>query len=95
MITPTVGRVVWFQQMTPGVFPGSEKTRAAIIAHVHNDRLVNLCVIDANGATLSRTSVQLVQEGDELPVTMHCTWMPYQLGQSAKTEALEKKLAEK
>ena len=81
--------------MTPNIFPGSDETRAAIIAHVFNDRLVNLCVIDANGATLSRTSVQLLQGDDPVPPTMHCQWMPYQVGQAAKAEDLEKKLAEK
>lgn len=82
IISPTVGRVLWFYQMTPDVFPGSNEKRAAIVADVHSDRLVNLCVIDANGNTHGRTSVPLVQADDERPVTMHCTWMPYQLGQA-------------
>lgn len=94
MIKPTVGRVVIFNQGTAGVFPGSESPRAAIIAHVQSDRLVNLAVFDANGNSLSRTSVTLVQDGDTAPAYMHCTWMPYQLGQAAKTEAAEKALAE-
>jgi hypothetical protein len=85
VIVPTVGRVVWFEQMTPDVFPGSDKTRAAIVAHVWSDRMVNLAVFDANGNIHSRTSVPLVQDGDEVPVTMHCKWMPYQLGQAKKT----------
>lgn len=92
IIKPSVGRVVWFRQMTPGVFPGSEETCAAIVAHVHHDRLVNLCVIDANGNTHSRANVTLVQPGDEAPTHQHCLWMPYQTGQAAKTEELEKKL---
>ncbi len=95
MIKPTVGRVVWFHQMTPDVFPGSHEARAAIIAHVHSDRLVNLMVIDANGNTLSRTSITLVQEGDDVPTWAHCAWMPYQKGQAAKTEAAEQALAAK
>jgi len=37
LIRPTVGRVVWFHQGTAGIFPGSEDTRAAIVAHVHGD----------------------------------------------------------
>ena len=95
MIKPTVGRVVLFNQMTPNVFPGSHETRAAIVAHVHSDRLVNLMVIDANGDTHSRTSITLVQAGDEKPTYAHCEWMPYQQGQAAKTEALEKELTKK
>lgn len=83
MIEPTVGRVVLFRQMTAGVFPGSDGDRAAIIAHVHSPRLVNLLVIDGNGDTLSRTSVTLVQPGDPVPASQHCCWLPYQLGQAA------------
>jgi hypothetical protein len=82
VIPPTVGRVVWFEQTTPDVFPGSGETRAAVIAQVHSDRLVNLMVIDANGNTLSRTAVPLVQPGDPVPTTMHCKWMPFQVGQA-------------
>lgn len=93
VIRPSVGRVVLFRQMTPGVFPGSEDVRAAIVAHVHSDRMVNLLVIDANGGTHARTSVQFVQPGDPVPTTAHCHWMEYQLGQAARTEAAEKQLA--
>jgi len=82
VISPTVGRVVWFRQMTPGVFPGSDGVCAALVAKVWHDRLVNLCVIDENGNTHSRTSVVLVQEGDEAPTHQHCAWMPYQLSKA-------------
>lgn len=90
MIVPSVGRVVWFNQMTPGVFPGSEGTCAAIVAKVWSDRMVNLCVIDANGNTLSRTSVPLVQEGDPEEKCQHCTWMPFQVGQQKAQAAASK-----
>ena len=54
MILPTVGRVVWF---TPSRLTGddgfthidSRKPLAAIVAHVFNDALVNLSVLDSNG----------------------------------------------
>lgn len=92
VIKPTVGRVVLFHQTTAGVFPGSDKARAAIVAEVHSDTLVNLTVFDANGGTLARTSVPLVQAGEEPPVTMYCCWMPYQVGQAAKAEELQKQL---
>jgi len=94
LIRPTVGRVVWFHQGTAGIFPGSEDTRAAIVAHVHGDRCVNLMAIDANGKTHDRTSVPLVQDGDPIPTSgFYCEWMPYQKGQAAKTEAAEKAAA--
>jgi hypothetical protein len=87
MITPTVGRVVWYH--APGAAQGAQP-QAAIIAFVHNDTLVNLHVIDANGIASGATSVPLVQEGDATPSAgFYCEWMPYQKGQAAKTEAAE------
>jgi hypothetical protein len=91
MIAPTVGRVVWFR---PGVYDTIATDRvqplAAIIAHVWGDRMVNLTVMDRDGFSHARTSIQLVQEGDPQPQgTSYCEWMPYQKGQAAKTEALE------
>lgn len=84
MITPTVGRVVWFHQGTSGIFPGSEGACAAIVAHVWGDRMINLCVIDANGNTHARTSVPLVHDGDEKPASgFCCEWMPYQKQKAA------------
>lgn len=88
VIPPTVGRVVWFNQGAPGMFPGSDQTRAAIVAHVHSDRMVNLSVFDANGNVHSRTSVPLLQPGDEKPASgFYAEWMPYQIGQAAKHAA--------
>lgn len=96
MIKPSVGRIVWF---TPGDWDGNVLTRhpdqplAAIVAYVHSDRMVNLTVFDANGHPHGRTSVQLVQDGDPRPDQFFCEWMPYQKGQAAKTEQLEKQVS--
>ena len=47
------------------------------IVYVHNDRLVNLVVVDHNGHVHRRCSVQLVQPGEELPDGLACaTWPP-------------------
>lgn len=87
MITPTVGRVVWYHAPSSTL---DAQPQAAIIAFVHSDRLVNLHVIDANGVASGATSVVLVQEGDTAPAAgFYCEWMPYQKGQAAKTEAVE------
>lgn len=90
MIQPTVGRVVWYWPDGPKV----DQPRAAIIASVHSDTCVNLLVIDENGGTHGATSVHLHQGGVSVPPLPYAEWMPYQKGQAAKTEALEKKLAE-
>jgi hypothetical protein len=89
-IPPTIGRVVLF---TPSRLTGDgrfahidgRKPLAAIVAHVFSDALVNLAVFDSNGQPHSRTSVPLVQAGEDKPEHGYfCEWMPYQVGQAAK-----------
>lgn len=97
MITPTNGRVVLYH---PGGFDSitqhdKAKPLAAMIAHVWNDRMVNLIVFDSNGQPHGRTSVPLMQDGDATDQPgAYCEWMPYQKGQAAKTEAAEKNALE-
>mgnify|MGYP001100203627 CR=1 FL=1 len=97
VIKPTVGRIVLFtpDKNDPLTRNGNEPL-AAIVACVHSDSCVNLGVIDAQGNNVSRTSVPLIQDGDPKPSTgYYCEWMPYQLGQAAKTESLAKQLSER
>lgn len=92
---PTVGRKVWY-------FPGpgdemmhrnlSDPLDATIIA-VHNDVIINAFIIDASGFSHVRHSVELLDPADPtIPNNGHCEWMPYQIGQAAKTEELQAKL---
>lgn len=94
MIKPTVGRVVWY---VPGNWDKEimqVQVCAAIITYVWSDTKVNLAVFDGNGVTYGRHDVLLIQEGDERPKDgRFCEWMPYQKGQAAKTEELEKQVA--
>lgn len=100
-IKPTVGRVVWFYRAnsfdtTAFAAPAEGEPLAAIVTRVWNDRGVNLAVFDANGVTHPRTSVPLVQEGDDVPEHgPYATWMPYQVSQAKKhaADASEPKLA--
>lgn len=101
MIKPTVGRVVWFTPARQGD-KRSDKSQplAAIVTYVHSDRCVNLSVFEQNGAaqTAGYITVKLLQEEhgikDEPPESGHfAEWMPYQVGQAARTEAAERKLA--
>jgi hypothetical protein len=88
MITPTVGRVVWFRERDDrGMQP-----YAAIIAYVHSDTKVNLMVIEPDGTTWGCENVELLQDNYNAADDVWCEWMPYQKGQAAKTEALEAKL---
>lgn len=97
IITPTVGRVVWFHPYKGDKIDFSTQPLAALVTYVHSDTMVNLVVFDSNGNSHSRTSVYLMQSNGLAPCEgdMYCEWMPYQKGQAAKTEALEAKASEK
>ena len=87
MIKPTVGRVVWYYKdglpLDVNIQP-----RAALIAYVWGDRMVNLGGFDQNGVPFNATSVTLLQEGDDpsFPTQPVAVWMPYQVGQAKKHE---------
>lgn len=96
MIEPTVGRIVWFTpspNLGDSGFIHHDRTQplAAIVTHVWGPRMVNLAVFDSDGNRHSRTSVTLLQDDDLKPEFGYfASWMPYQKGQAAKTEQLEK-----
>jgi hypothetical protein len=93
VIKPTIGRVVWFHPSSNSAESGFTPSPicAAIVAYVHSDSCVNLAVFDGNGVSHSKTSVTLIQDGETPPEGgYYCEWMPYQKGQAAKTEAIEK-----
>jgi hypothetical protein len=97
MITPTVGRVVWYRpsewDVGQGMATDYKQPFVALVAYVHTDHLVNLVVWDHNGTFFSRAEVRLKQGDEILPDNSgYAEWMPYQKGQAAKAEALEKKL---
>lgn len=71
MMTPTVGRVVYFNNGTSE----DPKLLASIISWVWSDTVINLMVIDPNGNPFSKTSVPLATVGDSAG---KWDWMPYQ-----------------
>jgi hypothetical protein len=93
MIRPTVGRVVWYW---PAAIKGKDdrQPKAAIIAFVHSDEEVNLAVFDSDGETYPQEHVVLWHGEGETPNRPHAEWMPYQKGQAAKTEELERTVRE-
>src|SRR5687768_11982283 len=97
MIKPTVGRIVLFHPAPlyaeEGIPTITSAPLAALVVHVHGDGLLILTVFDSMGGTHARTYVTLIQAGEDAPEGEYCEWMPYQLGQAAKTEELQKKLA--
>ena len=92
MIKPTIGRVVWYRANGS---PKPDQPYAAIVTYVHSETLVNLAIFPPEGSFTSESSVPLYQgEGAPPERGSYCEWMPYQVGQAAKTEQLEKKLTE-
>ena len=89
MISPTIGRQVWY---FPTMFERKlgDQPFAATVVFVHSDRNVNLVVLGHRGEAIVKEHVRLVQ-GDEAAPTEkgHCEWMPYQKGQAAKAVDLD------
>lgn len=101
-IEPTVGRVVLYFPSDDDVYYGrieGEKGKAlsAMIAWVNDDGTINLAVNSRYGNHVGCRNVELIQPGEPTPERTksrsYATWMPYQLGQAAKTEKLEGEIA--
>lgn len=95
MISPTVGRIVWYHPAAedgPHVRCDDDQPLAAIVVGVHDDHCINLTVFNRDGCTVPKTNVRLVQDEDEdkpgVTEEFAC-WMPYQKGQAAKTEQVQ------
>jgi hypothetical protein len=97
VITPTIGRRVWYWPSDYDCGLGISKPETIIVAddssgqpcdagvvRVFNDRLVNLSVTDHEGNVHKRTSVTLYQPGDNISHVGggYCTWMDYQVKQA-------------
>lgn len=95
IITPTIGRRLWYIPSTFDRGGLSNKPDSIIQANdsqpcdagvvfVHGDRLVNLSVTDHNGNVHKRTSVTLWQPGDTITHTDggYAVWMDYQQQQA-------------
>ena len=93
MITPTVGRQVWFwpsKEKVVEMQPAFDRTQpmAATVTWVWDDRRVNLAVLDQNAKPYPMIGVTLLQDDDKpKPDESYAEWMPYQKGQAAKAEA--------
>lgn len=95
VITPTIGRRIWYVPSTydrggmkdkPSTIIEGSSTQPcdAGVVFVHSDRLVNLSVTDHNGNLHKRTSVTLYQPGDTITHADggYAVWMDYQQQQA-------------
>lgn len=92
VIKPTVGRKVWFRPNGAMNLNGAylnnhdaSQPMDATIVCVWGDRMVNLVILDHDGIPHQQRSVTLRQPEDPAPGGMYCEWMPFQVGQAAKT----------
>lgn len=100
MISPTVGRKVWYRPSqkdmdgTTGDSPDTGKMVVngdqpldATVIDVWGDRCISLSITDIIGGVHARRSVTLVQDGDTVPESgRYAQWMPYQTAQAKKSE---------
>lgn len=98
VITPTVGRKVWFRpngatnlqipwsaisEMITVVSP--DQPLDATVVYVWHDRLVNLFILDQYGNQFVAQRVQLLQPGETAPDSCYyAEWMPYQVQAAVK-----------
>jgi hypothetical protein len=88
MITPTIGRVIWFVDPIVQATEENPQPWPAFICYVHDDRMVNVAGFMANGETFRATKVQLLQDDDVVPDGYYyAMWMPYQVSAAAKNAA--------
>ena len=90
MISPSIGRVVWFHPSKSEDQPLRDQPYAALVTYVWSDTMVNLAVFDQSGVPFSATSVWLLQD-EEARISKELAtlaeWMPFQNGQAAKQES--------
>ena len=89
MIQPTVGRIVYYHPPFVPDSKANEVTHAAIIVQVHSDEYITLAVFNEAGSSYPALSVQLYQGEGVRPTGAYAEWMPYQIGQAAKTQQLQ------
>ena len=93
MISPTIGRVVWFHPAGEQI---GDQPHAALVVYVHNDRLINVAAFDKHGNSYACQQVRLVQEGETRPSQgeNYAEWIPYQIGQARKDADVQRLMNE-
>lgn len=91
LITPSVGRIVWYHPKKHEDGGRLSQHQAAIITYVHSDTLVNITTFDAAGIPRSRVQVFLAPHDHlisrEQAVAGYAQWMPWQVDQALKEQA--------
>lgn len=89
IMTPSVGRKLWFRPGAgnpPGMCVNSgNQPLDCTVLYVWGDRCINAEVVDHGGKHHFMSSLTLRQPGDLEPSGYHAEWMPFQIGQAAKS----------
>ncbi len=88
MITPTIGRKIWFwpNQTADASYTVLDAKQAfdASVVFVAKDERVNITFSDHTGTPFIRHNVLVHQGGEPVAAgTCYCTWMPYQQSAAA------------
>jgi hypothetical protein len=88
MITPTIGRKVWYWPVNErGITVYDEKQACdATIIFVHGDTSINATVIDHAGVSHYKAVTLYQGSVEDRPTSSCATWMPYQQDQAKKHE---------
>ena len=88
VISPTVGRKVWFRPNGAEKLNGADfnnfgpQPMDATVVCVWGDRMVNVTVLDHGGVAHPLRSVTFRQPEDPVPTGHYVEWMPFQVGQA-------------
>lgn len=97
IITPTVGRKVWYRPSAwdktgpVGMVAAGDQPLDATVIAVWGPRMINVLVTDTMGKQFPVLSCDLLQPGDEprkdaagAVIGRYCEWMPYQVATAPK-----------
>lgn len=84
MITPTVGRTIYYKPRTSEVLYVHDQPWICFITHINADGTINVYALNEVGQPIAKNHMTLAQDRD--PVEGEVYWMPYQVGQASKSQ---------
>jgi len=91
MIVPTVGSVVWVRREHGSV--DITQPEVGLILYVHKNGKINVEGFSHIGHPFTLLNLTLLQDDEPKPEGDFACWMPFQKGQAAAVEALQKQQA--
>jgi len=90
MISPTVGKPLWYWPTRAGAIDNydlANQPLAAFITYVNRDQTVNIAYLDRNGSPDRRITVPLWQRGQPRPMGNFCEFHPDDMTPGPQTVA--------